>query len=120
MSKYKFINFVNPIEQMFYIQEDIRNSQQIFQRDSEIHVISIPKNFYVVICFLGDRYLVTFVADKDDLETFRQQIDMGVDYKTIMMDLAMKDAFSDIINFKSLQRIESGFLTYLKEEFHEI
>lgn len=119
MSKYKFINFVNPIEQMFYIQEDIRNSQQIFQRDSEIHVVSVPHNYYVVLCFLGDRYFVTFVVDKDDLETFRQQIDMDVDYKTIMMDLAMKDAYGDITNFKSLQHIDSGFLTYLKEEFYE-
>lgn len=120
MSNYKFIYFEDPISEMMAVHEDSRNSQQIFQRDGEIHVVSIPKNFFVIICFLGDRYFVTFVADKDDLEIFRQQIDMGVDYKTIMMDIAMKDAFSDITNFKSLQHIQSGFLTYLKEEFYEI
>ena len=120
MSKYKFINFEDPFEEMFYVSGDSRNLQKIFQRDKEVHVISAPHNFYVVLCFLGDRYYVTFAVNKDDLETFRQQIDMGVDYKTIMMDLLVKDAYSDITNFKTLKHIQYGFKEYLKEEFYEI
>lgn len=120
MRNYKFIYFEDPISELMEIHKDSRDIKEIFQRDGEIHVTSIPKNFYIVLCFLGDRYLVTFAVDKDDLAVFRQQIEMDVDYKTIMMDIAMKNAFSDILNFKSLQRIESGFLTYLKEEFYEI
>ena len=116
---YKFIYFDNAVCELMEVHRDSRNAQEIFQRDGEIHVVSAPKNFYVIVFFLGDRYLVTFAADKEDLEVFKQQIDMGVDYKTIMMDIAMKNAFSDITNFKSLQHIDSDFLTYLKEEFYE-
>lgn len=115
---YKFIYFDNAFYEISYVNNNSRIVPEIFQRDGEIHVISVPHGFYAVLCFLGDRYLVSFAVNEDDLSVFRQQIDMGVDYKTIMMDLAMKDAYSAITNFKSLDCINSNFLTYLKKEFY--
>lgn len=124
MSDYKFINFENPLEEMNYIYEDSRNTQKIFQRDREIHIVSTVEetheDYYVIICFFGDRYLCTFALDETDLFWFKADIMREVDYKTIMMDLLAKDAYTDIINFKTLKRIQYGFEEYLKEEFYEI
>lgn len=123
MSKYKFINFENPLEQMFYIQEDSRNVQKIFQRDREIHIVSTLEetleDSYVIVCFFGDRYLCTFALDETDLFWFKSDIIREVDYKTIMKDLLDKDAYTDITNVKTLKHIQYDFKEYLKEEFHE-
>lgn len=124
MSKYKFINFENPLEEMNYIYEDSRNAQKIFQRDREIHIVSIVEetleDYYIIECFFGDRYFCTFALDETDLFWFKADIIREVDYKTIMKDLLDKDAYTDITNFKTLKHIQHGFKEYLKEEFHEI
>lgn len=98
MSKYKFINFENPVEEMNYIYRDSRNTQKIFQRDREIHIVSTVEetleDYYVIICFFGDRYFCTFALNEPDLFWFKADIMSGVDYKTIMMDLLAKDAYT--------------------------
>lgn len=124
MRKYKFINFENPLEEMNYIYEDSRNSQKIFQRDREIHIVSIIEetleDYYVITCFFGDRYFCTFALDEPDLFWFKEDIMSEVDYKTIMMDLLAKDAYTDITNVKTLKHIQYGFEEYLKEELYEV
>lgn len=124
MSEYKFINFENPLEEMNYIYKDSRNSQKIFQRDREIHIVSTLEetleDYYVIICFFGDRYLCTFALDATDLFWFKEDIMSEVDYKTIMMDLLAKDAYTDITNVKTLKHIQYGFEEYLKEELYEV
>lgn len=124
MSNYKFINFENPLEEMNYIYEDSRNTQKIFQRDREIHIVSTLEetleDYYVIVCFFGDRYFCTFALDETDLFWFKADIMSEVDYKTIMMDLLAKDAYTDITNVKTLKHIQYGFEEYLKEEFYEV
>ena len=124
MSEYKFINFENPLEEMNYIYEDSRNTQKIFQRDREIHIVSTIEetleDWYVITCFFGDRYLCTFALDGTDLSWFKADIMSEVDYKTIMMDLLVKDAYTDITNVKTLKHIQYGFEEYLKEELYEV
>lgn len=120
---YKFIYYDNAVCQLMAMHDEKRNAQQIFQRDKEIHVVPVDSDkgeCYVVICFFADRYLCTFVIDKEGFEVFKQHIDMGMSYKTIMCDILVRGAYSDILNFKTLQHVDSDFKEYIRKEFYDV
>lgn len=116
-----FVYFEDSIGQLLYTHEDGRNVKEMFQRDKEIHIIDVDEKYKVVVCFLTDRYLCTLLLDNDGLKEFKHMMDNDIDHKTVILDLLTREAFTNVVNFKTTAIIDCDFEdveAYFREEFN--